>query len=328
MYSQGYSDNNGSNALIKIALPAVVLFQVVTCFFIPTNYERAGEWIPLFSGFWDMDIVMTAGMKSIIYGIASAVLLLLSLYILNDKLFSSISKSFTTVAVAATLIFCDPMAVYFTSIYPAAICIVWSLYCLLTAQIFLAFFLISLASMFFAPLILTIPVVMIITLIVGSDSLRIFLKSIGGTLVPIIYVLSFRYLEFNDVGVFCSQFAEQLTAVNFEFFSKHLADLFMILCIMIVSLHAIIRTLIEQGHNNIAEANGLRLAILSAVLSAAVYFLYSGAGNIPVGILIAPMLAVILSNFFTSGYKEQSVRIEIIILLCSFIVARLGFFIS
>src|SRR5574344_213485 len=157
MYSQGYSDNNGSNALIKIALPAVVLFQVVTCFFIPTNYERAGEWIPLFSGFWDMDIVMTAGMKSIIYGIASAVLLLLSLYILNDKLFSSISKSFTTVAVAATLIFCNPMAVYFTSIYPAAICIVWSLYCLLTAQIFLAFFLISLASMFFAPLILTIP---------------------------------------------------------------------------------------------------------------------------------------------------------------------------
>lgn len=54
MYSQGYSDNNGSNALIKIALPAVVLFQVVTCFFIPTNYERAGSGFRFFpdSGIW------------------------------------------------------------------------------------------------------------------------------------------------------------------------------------------------------------------------------------------------------------------------------------
>ena len=328
MYTRAHTDNSNGSVFIKIALLAVVAFQIITCFLIPAEFERPGEWVPLFSGFWDMEIIMTAGLNSIICGIISIALLLLSVYMLNDRLFSNISTSFTALTFAATLIFCNPRAIYFSSIYPAAICMVWALYCMSISQSFSAFFLLSLAAQFYAPTIWCIPAIMIVMLIESPEPLKSFLKSIGGTLVPIIYVLSFRYLEFNDVGVFCSQYMEQVITIKFAFFSKHLTDLFMILCLIIASLHAVIKTLSEQGHNNIAEAKGLRLVMISAIFAAILYFLFAGSFNGPISIIVAPLLAVLLSYFYTNGHQLPSVRIEMILVICAFVVARLGFFVS
>lgn len=328
MYSRSYSDDSKKHFFIKIVLLAVALFQVVSSFFIPAEFERAGEWIPLFSGFLDLEIVNTASSSSIIAGLVSVALLLLSVYIVNDRLFSNISESFTAVTVAATLVFCNPHSIYFSSISLAAICLIWAIYCLFMSQIFSSFFLMSLGALFFAPVILIIPVMMIVTLIRAPEPLKAFLKSLGGAFTPAIYIISFRYLEFNDVGVFCSQYAEQVTQIKFAFFSKHMTDLFMLLCIAITSCHAIIKTFSSQRRNNIAEAKGLRLVILASILCASIYFLYSGSANVPLCTIVAPALAMIVSNFFTNWYDNPSVRIEIIIVLCSFIVARLGYFVS
>ena len=78
MYTGAHTDNPNGSVFIKIALLVVVAFQIITCFLIPAEFERPGEWVPLFSGFWDMEIIMTAGVDSIICGIISIALLLFS----------------------------------------------------------------------------------------------------------------------------------------------------------------------------------------------------------------------------------------------------------
>ena len=117
-----------------------------------------------------------------------------------------------------------------------------------------------------------------------------------------------------------------INSVNGAVFLKLFSEFFPLL--LGLCAHAVIKTLSEQGRNNIAEAKGLRLVIISAIFAAILYFLFAGSFNGPISILVAPLLAVLLSYSYTNGHQLPSVRIEMILVMCAFVVARLGFFVS
>lgn len=323
-----YSERTSAVSILRrILLFAMALFLLVTCFYIK-GQPRFGEWIPAFSGFWDLNILTETGERSVIYGISGIVLVLFSTYMVGRQLLVSVSSSFLTVCIAAVLILLDPRSIYFSSIYPAAICIIWSVFCLLEQQTFTEFFLLSLGALFYAPLLWMIPIVLLIVLFGGNDSFRRFVKALGGVIVPAIFLLSFRYLRFDDVEVFCGQIWSCISNFGSSFLSLHFVSMFMIVCLVFMGLHAMLLIMREIGHNSISVSKTLRIESLALLLTSALFFLFSGVSSAPVSVLLASPFALLLSNYYTNFSGKDSVKIQIVLFFCVIIIDRLGYFVN
>lgn len=316
----------GNGRITGLFLVSVFLF--VSSFFIPAK-ESAAEWIPLFSGYWDPEVLTDASLLSKILGLFCAALLLVSMYIVSYPVISTHTERVVASLMCASIIFTNPGAVNFSPIYPAALALVWVQYFILRGErYFIGFFLISLASLFFAPLIWVFPIALVLVFSDMQNALRKLLESVGGTLVPYIIILSLRFICFNDVEEFLHLFAAETSKVSFLLLTSHLSSIFLLACIVTISLHAMLIGISELRTRGIQEAHAIKTHYISVVLGGLVLLLFSGSGSIPLPLVAAAPVAVLLSGYFSRRAGYPSAKIEWIIMLCAFAVARLSYFVS
>lgn len=317
------SERNSASWSTPLFLLLGVLF--VSSFFVPFR-EKTGEWIPLLSGFVDLEGVYANKILLIAGGIVSIVLLLLPVCFINSKAANKSFGMYYTVLFCLLLILVNPMSLYFSTIYPAAILVAWTQYCLVTGQRFTAFFFLSLASLFYAPVFWGLPVVVAISLVQSTDLLRDLFKSLGGALLPWLYLLTFRYIYFSDPLEFIGEYAHQLMQVSVPVYSLNLLTIFVLICFGIVSLHAFVNILGRLNRQNIFTGYLLRVELTASLFALVLFVLYWGVKSMPLCILLAPSFSLLLSNFYSRDKVSRTAKAELMLLMGAALIARVAYF--
>ena len=188
---------------IKV-LSCLVAGLAITSYFIP-DAGKGEVWIPLFSGFCDLQgLSGNIIVKAVLGGIFN-ILICVSLLAVNTKSVNNVFNPGFSVLFFLLVVLLNPEAAYFSALHPAVLMFVWGQYFFITKQKFLAMFLLSLSSLFYAPLFWVLPLVMTISIFGAADIPRVAVKSLGGILLPFVYIISFRYMAFNDALVFIDE---------------------------------------------------------------------------------------------------------------------------
>lgn len=297
----------------------------ISSFFVPFR-EKTGEWIPLLSGFVDLEGFYSNKWLLAAGGIASIALLLLPVCYINSKAAGKSFRMYYSVLFCLLLVLINPMSLYFSTIYPAAILLAWMQYCILSGQRFTAFFLLSLASLFYAPVFWSIPIVLVISLIRSTDFFRAFFKSVGGVLLPWIYLLSFRYIYYNDLWEFVQEYARHLLQVNIPVYSLDFVAIFVFICLMILSLHVFLSILGKLHRQNIFTGYLLRVELATFFFAFILFALYWGVKSMPLCVLLAPSFALLLSHFYSRDRVSRTAKAELVLLMGAAVVARVSYF--
>jgi len=265
---------------------------------------------------------------SIIIGLACILLLLVSVYITSEPVVPRHQDRLIAVAFSAALIFACPGALLATPIHPAAIALLWAQFCMLKEQYFTAFFLMGISAMFFPPVLWIAVLVILFMLLAGlQDPWRNFLKFFGGLIVPYILVFGFRYLMGYDLVALGKWYAGEMISIGYDVFSLNIPMLFLVVCIALIFVHAVIKFMRNMGELGIAESYALKVQIINVAVCAAAFVLFASSGRYPVAILACCPAAVLFSRYFSQFGQLPWLRIEVVILLCALLVSRLGYFI-
>lgn len=307
-------------------LALAVAGLAISSYFIPP-VDGGEDWIPLLSGFADLSALYGSLLLRGILGAVFNMLIALSLLVINTK---SVNNAFSpgfSVEFFLFFVLLNPGAVYFSCIHPAVLLFVWGQFCFIINQKFTSMFLLSCAALFYAPLIWVLPLVLAISVMGAADMLRVALKSLGGILLPILYLLCFRYLAFADAMVFVQEYLQHARAFSSPFYNAGFSDMFLILCAAIMALHAISYMIARLHSNSIITEHILKMELMSVVLGTALFILFCGSGEVPANMLVALPLAIIFSHYCTGNINAAAARVELILLCSAAAVARLSHFI-
>ena len=298
----------------------------ITSYLVPVE-DRGEGWIPLLSGFADLTAFNGNLLLRGILGGLSNLLIALSLLIINTKSVNSVFNPSLSVAFFLVLILLDPGAGYLSSLHPALMLFVWGQYCFITNRKFLSMFLLSSAALFYAPLLWALPLVLIISVVGASDMLRVAVKSLGGLLLPILYILCFRYMAFGDAAVFIEEYLRHALEFSSPLHMVSFPSIFLVLCMAAVAIHSVSYMFSRLYSNSVITEHILKMEFMSLILGSGLFFLFSGSGNAPVNMIVALPVAMLFSHYFTGNITAASARVEMILLCCAAVISRLYYFI-
>ncbi len=307
-------------------LSCVLAGLAITSFFI-ADAGKGEVWIPLLSGFLDISYLSDNLLLKGFLGSVFNILIVISLMAINTKSVNNVFNPGLSAIFFFFIVLLNPAAAYFSSLHPAVLLFVWGQYCFVTKQKFMAMFLLSFAALFYAPLIWTLPLVMVISIFGAADIPRVAVKSLGGIILPFLYILCFRYMAFGDAVEFVQEYMSRAMAFSTPFGSFEVTSLFVVICVVWVSFHAISYAFAKLYRNSIISEHILKMEFMCVVLGTAVLVLFWGNGNEPVNMIVALPLALILSYYFTANINTASARIELILLCCAASILRLSYFI-
>ena len=302
----------GTGSVTRAALYVVTLFLAITAFFVPEN-----------------EPVVYTGWLGTFLGLLLAAILLFSTYLVSTVVESSRWIKISSMALCAAILFVNHTVVTFSAVYVSAITLLWAHFSLLQRQYFTCFFFMAISAMFFAPTFWLFPLVILFLLLLANeeDAVRNLLKSLGGFAVPFILLLGVRYLITGEIYPFIKKMAQDMTYISTSNFSWGFPEIFLIVTIALVLGHAIILFYSKSGRYGIAEAYAVKTQCIYAIVSAVLFFLYAGINSSPVSILMAAPAGILLAKFFGQYGKSPWLRVEMILLLCALVLARLAIFI-
>lgn len=298
----------------------------ISSYFIPAG-DRVGDWVPLLGGYADLSAF---GENLVLRGFLGGIfniLIAISLLAINTKSVNNVFNPNFSLAFLLLVILLNPSAVYLSSIHFAVLCFVWGQYCFISNQKFASMFLLSCSALFYAPLLWVLPLVLVISVFGASDIPRVALKSLGGILLPLFYLLCFRYLAFGDALVFMGEYLSHAMAFSSPLYDVSFASIFLILCIVAIAFHSISYMFSRLNRNSIVSDHILKMELMSVVLGGVIFFLFWGNDNVPVNMIVSLPMALLYSHYFTGNITAAPARVELILLCCAAVIGRLYYFI-
>lgn len=310
-----------------ILLLGTLVYLVVSSFYVPLGVTDS-KWIPIIAGLVDTEYLFSSRSVSFLCAFASCFLMILSVMIILRKTRGIKFNISYTAIFMLLIIFSDNRSLYFNQIYPVALCLIWAQYCMLYGQMFIAFVLISLAGLFYAPAMWLFPVCFFLSMFSPVDMLRHILKAISGFAVPIIYILSFRYIRYDDTYEFLYKFWEEMIKLNDELLYINIPTLFLFLCILFISTHSIVKSMNKLYRQDIAVANIIKLESISFVVLGLFFVFFSHQHSVPLGILISVPAGILYSYYFSRNTDKYLSSVEIVLLICALVIVRSANFLN
>lgn len=298
----------------------------ITSYLVPF-VDKEEDWIPLLSGYADLTAFNGNLLLRGILGGISNVLIALSLLVINTKSVNNVFNPNLSVAFFLILILLDPGASYLNSMHPALLCFVWGQYFFISNRKFISMFLLATSALFYAPLALALPLVWIISIIGASDMLRVAVKSLGGLLLPFLYLLSFRYMAFGDAVIFLEEYSLHALGFSSPLHILNVPTIFLILCLAAITLHSVSYMFARLYSNSIITEHVLKMEFMCLILGSGLFFLFMGSGSVPVNMIVALPIAMLFSHYFTGNITAAPARVELILLCCAAVISRLYYFI-
>jgi hypothetical protein len=279
-------------------------------------------WIPLVGGFGNTDF-LNNGVVSILLGMGIIGATLFSIYLLIRRV--SVVDYVSAATLFLLLIAANPSFIHFNTIYILLLSLVWVQLCIVELQIFTAFFILSGATLFYAPAIWLVPLILLLIPFNGSpDSLKSFVKAFAGFITPHLYLLVFRWIKFDDAGVYLMQYWESIT--NIHLFETHWSfpRLFLALCILYLvmkSSHHLWSTSMGKLPQALLKMQVFLLAILLPML------ICFSTEITPLFVIMAYPLSILFSFYFKSYHNAKRTTAEYILLIMAIIINSLSYII-
>lgn len=316
----------GKYSLWTKVLSCLLAGLAISSYLIPAG-EMGEDWIPLLSGFVDLSVIGGNLWIRGILGAVSNILIVVSLLVINKKSVNNVFNPRLSASFFLLILLLHPGAVYFCGLHPAVLLFVWGQYCFIIDQKFTSMFLLSCSALFYAPLMWVLPLVWAISIMGAADIPRVALKSLGGLVLPMVYLLCFRYMAFGDAGVFIQEYLAHAAAYSSPFHSFRFTSLFLLACLCAVSVHSISYMFSRLYKNSIITEHILKMELMCFVLAVMLLVLFWGNGSMPLNMLAALPAALLFSHYFTGNINAAPARVELILLCCAAAISRLSYFI-
>ncbi|MDD3033861.1 MAG: hypothetical protein PHT25_04615 [Bacteroidales bacterium] len=197
-----------------ISIPYLILlfaFMSVTGWILPA--ENIHRWIPVMAGFVDIEDIPLLDSH-----IIAAVLLIItsvSLYAFNERYIMIGRVTLTLPLVFLILALSSPLSLIFSGTSVASLFLLWSLYTTLTLKrndqnSFLSVFLSTTAAMFEPLAIYMIPISMFFSVRETTVTLRKIVLIILAFLIPFVFIISLRFIFFDDAFIFAEEYMRHL----------------------------------------------------------------------------------------------------------------------
>lgn len=311
---------------IKV-LSCLLAGLAITSYLIPSG-DKGEDWIPLLSGFFDFAVISGRPVLSGILGGVFNALIAASLLAINTKSVNNVLNPALSVIFFLVIAYLHPGAAYFSPIHVAVLLLVWSQNCFIIGQKFTSMFLMSSAALFYAPLMWGVPLVLIISVIGAGDMARVAVKSLGGIVLPLLYVLCFRYMVYADALVFIDEYIEQMFTFSSPLKSITFTSLYLIGCVGVTALHAISYMFSKLYKNSIVTEHILKMEFMTLLMGAVLFFMYWGESNVPMNLIVAVPLAMLYTHYFTGKINAAAARVELILLCSAAVISRLSYFLT
>ncbi|MEA5005400.1 MAG: hypothetical protein VB022_03205 [Rikenellaceae bacterium] len=198
----------------SISIPYLILlfvFMSTTAWILPV--ENIHRWVPLMAGFVDIEDIplLDSHIIAALFLIISSV----SLYAFNERYIMTGRVSVTLPLVFLTLALSSPFSLIFSGTSVATLFLLWSLYYTLNQKkndqnSFLSVFLATTSALFEPLSVFMIPAIMFFSLRDTTVSLRKIVLIILALIIPFIFIISLRFIFFDDALIFAEEYLTHL----------------------------------------------------------------------------------------------------------------------
>lgn len=196
--------------------------------------------------------------------------------------------------------------------YAAVLFSFWGFYAWARNSLFWGSLLISAASILYPPFLWLFPVLLLsLPFLESENRARKAVKSLGGWLLPYIYLLSYLILFRENAGGHLVRTLGTALEVKLPSFSFSIPDLALLLCLLLLFFHAIstvLKNFIERSDRRLLE-----IAAIQLFFALAVYMLFSANGTAVAQTLFALPLSLIFSYHFKNCSGGRSAKAELLL---------------
>jgi|UPI0003B290DB hypothetical protein len=177
--------------------------------------QNIHRWIPVLAGFVDIEDIPL--LDSHIIAAVFLIITAVSLYAFNERYIMTGRVSLTLPLVFLILALSSPLSLIFSGTSVATLFLMWSLYTTLTLKkndqnSFLSVFLATSAALFEPLAVFLIPIAMFFSIREIAVSLRKIVLILLAFLIPFLFIISLRFIFFDDAVIFAEEYLRHLKA--------------------------------------------------------------------------------------------------------------------
>jgi hypothetical protein len=226
-----------------LILYALLLLSVAVLLSSGTTSSNSNLYIPTLAGLVDMEQVPHIFL--LIVGFISFLITIVSIYYVSEELFASSRRSRLISIIYAIFALINPAVILFSGASIASLAMIWSIYFIIKSKnsnsaIFISPFLASVASLFYPYIAFIIFLSIFFVLNLKELNLRNITVSLIGALFPFIFVVTLRYIFFEDILVFAELLMQEIMNISRpEIRVTSVPEILQILLLIVVALNSI-----------------------------------------------------------------------------------------
>jgi len=309
-----------------------LIFMLVTSFVLSDGQIdfTPAKWIPIFAGVLDTESISTT--ISVLSAVAIISFTAFSLYFVNEKIFSCGKSSSSLFLIYLILLLSSPETIFLSGATVAAPLFLWSLYySMITKEgdknLFMALFLISLATLFDFHSVVLIPFILYYSLVTSSFALRGILVAVGAILVPYILLFSLRYLMFDDTSLFAELLVTDLLSFSSPYiYLESVAKIVLIIFMVLIITRALISIFSIINRYKVVKSIGLVRNISLMLVLIGAMLIYRESQGMLTNLLALP-LSFIIVEYLSLKSTNRYRRVEFFVLLILIVLNRVAQFV-
>lgn len=286
-----------------------------------------GEWIPAIISFTDISQMGTSLSKSI----ATMLLVInaLSLYSIGLRSLSTGANKFLLPLIYLLFVLISPASLRFSGASAAAPIMLWSIYFSISPKqsdlhFFISGFLASLAALFEPSLALIILLVLLLAFSSRGVNIRSFITLLSSVILPFSFILTIRYVLFNDALLFAELYLNEFINISpLDFSINSFADIVLFAALIVVLISSLWYIAQKRGNYKINKSRAVNRfsLLLGAIVVVLVLFPDNTSSMAPV---VAIPVSVVINEYLLNYEKSNKHKVQWAILLSLMLVARIS----
>ncbi|MDX9781399.1 MAG: DUF6427 family protein [Bacteroidales bacterium] len=307
-------------------LVVLLLLSWISAGFVP-HLKVEEDWIPALISFLDISTIRERWSMyiSTFFLVCNAV----SLYVIGLKSLSTGKNKFLLPLIYLLFVLISPSSLYFTGTSVSSLLMLWSLYFSTTSKqsdlhFFISGFLASVAALFEPTLALLVLLIMAFAFSSRGVSARSLVMMLASVLIPFVFVLSVRYILFDDALLFAELFLNTVTTFYpLQTGLQNFPDIVLYIALFVVLLSAFWYVFQERGRYKIEKARTMTRFILMILVMLSIILMFPQNMTHFAPVISIPA-SVLMNEYLINYEKSNKHKIQWIILLTLMLVARIS----
>lgn len=322
------SGNSNNSSFIRI-LFSVALMVAVSSFFLPLTQDASiSRVFPLFR---------SSDIFSYVISFLFLIVILISMYYVNNKCFSFSSYSSLLPALYLLLVLSNPSTLLFSKYHILALLMIWSVYFIMIyitekeehkADLFLAVLLSSISALIFPPLVWIVAALFVITIMLRpSNFLNYSFIYLGAIVTPFIYLFAFDYFFSTvDFKGYFTQFHEAIKSVAFYTMEIDVITIVYYLFLTVLFIRSLVFLLNNNRNVNTVAKRTITMGCMYVVMTLLIFTFYKDYPSAPIELVFYFPFSIICFYYFVNSTHQKESRAFLLLLLIFSIIYRISLF--